>query len=152
MTKTYLMTKTVTAEPMTRLDYNLYRNWTLPEDENGADTGFLIKDVKTGHVSWLPTEEFISNSSGHTGLNFGQAVELAKAGHRIARSGWNGKGMFAYIVPENSYPAVTEAIKGQYQDDLVPYNAYWALKGADQTVSTWAPSGSDSLAEDWMLV
>lgn len=146
------MTKIVTAEPMTRLDYNLYRNWTLPEDENGEDTGYLTKDVKTGHISWLPTEEFNSNSLGNTNLNFGQAVELAKVGYRIARAGWNGKGMFAYIVPENSYPAVTEAIKGHYQDDLVPYNAYWALKGADQTVSTWAPSGSDSLADDWMVV
>ena len=152
MHNTYLMTKSVTAEPMTRLDYVLYRDWKLPDDENGEDEGFLITDTKTGYISWMPEEEFKANSTGSTNLTFGQAIEFAKAGHRIAREGWNGKAMFAYIVPENIYPAVTKAIKGHYEGDLVPYNAYWALKGADQTVSTWAPSGSDSLAEDWMVV
>jgi hypothetical protein len=32
------------------------------------------------------------------GLNFGKAIEAAKAGKRVARAGWNGAGMFAYIV------------------------------------------------------
>ena len=33
-------------------------------------------------------------------LNFGQAIEAAKQGKKVARQGWNGSGMFAYIVPE----------------------------------------------------
>ena len=32
-------------------------------------------------------------------LNFGQAIEAAKQGLKVARTGWNGSGMFAYIVP-----------------------------------------------------
>lgn len=39
-------------------------------------------------------------------LNFGQALEAAKQGKAVARKGWNGAGMFAYIVPANSYPAL----------------------------------------------
>jgi hypothetical protein len=35
---------------------------------------------------------------------------------------------------------------------MVPYRAYWALKTAQNDVAPWAPSGSDSLAEDWELV
>ena len=27
-------------------------------------------------------------------MNFGQAIEAAKAGKRVARLGWNGSGMF----------------------------------------------------------
>ncbi len=84
-------------------------------------------------------------------LNFGQAIEAAKAGKKVARVGWNGSGMFAYIVPAASYPAQTDAAKQTF-GDMVPYRAYWALKTAQNDIATWAPSGSDSLAEDWMIV
>ena len=31
-------------------------------------------------------------------LNFGQAIEALKQGKRIARQGWNGKGMFLFLL------------------------------------------------------
>lgn len=82
---------------------------------------------------------------------FGAAIEAAKLGYKVAREGWNGQGMYAYIVPANSYPAVTEAAKKEF-GEMVPYRAYWALKTAQNDVATWSPSGSDSLAEDWTTV
>jgi hypothetical protein len=86
-------------------------------------------------------------------LNFGQALDALKAGARVARRGWNGKHMFVYLVPANRYPAQTAAAKAFFGEaGMVPYNAYLALKGADDTVSTWAPSGSDALAEDWHVL
>lgn len=86
-------------------------------------------------------------------LTFGEAAEAAKKGKRIARRGWNGQGMFAYIVPAASYPAQTGVAKEHFgEKSLVPYRAYWALKTAQEDVATWAPSGSDSLAEDWMIL
>ena len=85
-------------------------------------------------------------------MNFGYAINAAKEGKKVARIGWNGSGMFAYIIPANSYPAQTEVAKNYFGDDLVPYREYWALKTAQGDVATWAPSGSDSLAEDWMIV
>jgi hypothetical protein len=87
------------------------------------------------------------------GLDFGTALLALKDGKRVARAGWNGKGMFVYLVLANAYPAQTGAAKAHFGEGaLVPYNAYLALKGADNTVSTWAPSGSDALAEDWLIV
>lgn len=87
------------------------------------------------------------------GMNFGSAVAALKAGSKVARAGWNGKGMFVYLVPAASYPVQTGAAKSYFGDgSMVPYNAYLALKGVDDTVSTWAPSGSDALAEDWGIV
>ena len=64
--KRYTMTRTVLARPMTRREYNDFRGWLLPADENGNDAGFLIKDPAGtpnltgygGYVSWLPAEEF----------------------------------------------------------------------------------------------
>lgn len=88
----------------------------------------------------------------NTNLNFGQAIEAAKKGKRVARTGWNGSGMFAYIVPANSYPAQTGVAKEYWGEKLVPYRQYWALKTAQEDVATWSPSGSDSLAEDWVIL
>ena len=86
-------------------------------------------------------------------LNFGQAIEAAKQGKKIARNGWNGNGMFAYIVPAQSYPAQTEIAKNYFGENaMVPYRAYWALKTAQEDIATWAPSGSDTLAEDWIVL
>lgn len=85
--------------------------------------------------------------------SFGEAIELAKRGFKVARTGWNGSGMFAYIVPAASYPAKTGAAKQYFgQDALVPYREYWALKTAQNDIATWSPSGSDSLANDWCIV
>jgi hypothetical protein len=85
-------------------------------------------------------------------MNFGQAIEALKLGSKVAREGWNGTGMFVYLVPANAYPASTEAAKGHFKGELVPYNAYLAIKNVNETVSTWVPSINDVLAEDWNIV
>jgi hypothetical protein len=47
----------------------------------------------------------------------------------VARAGWNGAGMFAYIVPASQYPAITGVAKEYWgEGNFVPYRAYWALK------------------------
>jgi hypothetical protein len=85
-------------------------------------------------------------------LTFGQATFAAKyQGKKVSRLGWNGSGMYAYVVPAQSFPAVTEIAREEF-GEMVPYRAYWALKTAQDDVATWAPSGSDSLAEDWQIV
>ena len=88
-----------------------------------------------------------------TSLKFGQALEAIQAGQRIARTGWNGKGMFVYFVPPASYPVQTGAAKAHFgKGAMVPYNAYMAIKNVDGTVSTWVPSVNDCLASDWGVV
>jgi hypothetical protein len=81
--------------------------------------------------------------------SFAWALMRLTEGAKIARSGWNGSGMFAYLVNAGKYPAVSKAIKGEFPEDLVPYRKYLALKTAQNDVATWAPSGSDALANDW---
>lgn len=107
---------------------------------------------------WL-LEGYLLKQMLHTGtvktdrLTFGEATEALKAGKRIARMGWNGKGMFVYNVPAASYPVQTGAAKAHFgEGSMVPYNAYLALKGVDGTVSTWVPSVTDCLASDWQIV
>ena len=85
-------------------------------------------------------------------LTFGEATEAAKRGLAVAREGWNGSNMFVYIVPAAAYPAQTGVATGYWGENLVPYREYWALKTAQNDVATWAPSGSDTLAEDWLII
>lgn len=63
----YIGTKIVAALAMNRLAYNEYRGWTLPEDENGADEGYLVEYTDggapnhpshAGYISWSPKAQF----------------------------------------------------------------------------------------------
>lgn len=55
--KTYTGTKTLQAEPMTRGDYNEFRGWDLPDDEDGEDQGYRV-EYPDGYVSWSPADQF----------------------------------------------------------------------------------------------
>lgn len=85
-------------------------------------------------------------------INFSAALEELKRGKKVARSGWNGKNQFVYMVAGDKFPAQNKAIKGYFKDDLVPYLPYFALKNAQDTVATWVPSTGDILSEDWYVV
>lgn len=86
-------------------------------------------------------------------VDFGDALRAIKAGKRIRRLGWNGKGMFVYYVPAASYPVQTDAAKKHYGENaMVPYNPYMAIRNVDNTVSTWVPSVNDCLSTDWLIL
>lgn len=85
--------------------------------------------------------------------DFGGALSALRDGKRIARHGWNGKGMFVYLVPPASYAVQTGAAKAHFgEGSMVPYNAYFAIKNVNDTVSTWVPSVNDCLADDWYVL
>ena len=86
-------------------------------------------------------------------LNFGDAIKALKEGKKVARQGWNGKGMFLYYVWADRYPAKTEAAKSiADHDGTVPYGAYIAMKTVDGTVIPWLASQTDMLSEDWIIL
>jgi len=153
-------TKQVLCTAMTRQQYNDYRGWVMPEDETD-DAGYLVEYVDggesnhpnhKGYISWSPSEVFHNAYRGvEYGVSMGDAIVLLKEGHKVARKGWNGKGMFLYYVPENIYPAQTEVAKAAF-GPYVSYRAYIAIKSVDGDVVPWVASQSDLLAEDWVLV
>ncbi len=55
--KKYVGTKVIEASPMTRGDYNNYRGWQIPADENPGDAGYLVK-YSDDYVSWSPAYAF----------------------------------------------------------------------------------------------
>jgi len=59
--KKYECHKVVHAKPMSRGDYNDYRGWQIPEDENPNDEGYLViynKGTEDHYESWSPKHIF----------------------------------------------------------------------------------------------
>lgn len=91
-------------------------------------------------------------------MTFGQALEETKNGKFVARSGWNGKGMYLWLLPEAKVPA--EWCKEPHLKRLAELNGGHMhclpsirMKTADNKVLTgWLASQSDMLADDWQVV
>lgn len=71
-------------------------------------------------------------------MNFGEALEQLKYGYRVARAGWNGKGMWLGLQRPDQRSRMTAP--------------YVFLKTADDNCVPWAPSQTDLMAEDWSKV
>lgn len=65
--KHYVGTKKILATPMTRQEYNDYRGWALPANEDGGEEGMLVEYVDggepndsrhAGYISWSPKDVF----------------------------------------------------------------------------------------------
>jgi len=123
-----------------------------PQDNAMGQPGYAVR-YADGYSSWSPKVSFEDAYRTLDAMSFGHAIEMLKLGQKVARSGWNGKGMFLYLVPPGEYPARTEAAKAYWGDDaLVPYGAYIAMKTAQENVVPWLASQTDVLAEDWQTV
>ena len=86
-------------------------------------------------------------------FNFGGALTALKLGKKVARTGWNGKGMFVYYVPAGAYAPCTPIAETIVNEEgRVEYNPYFAIKNVNGSVSTWVPSVNDCLAEDCYVV
>ena len=89
-------------------------------------------------------------------MNFGQAIEMLKDGKRVARDGWNGKGMF--VVYQKAYPEGIPCNKqtaeawGLNEGDLFRCEPYLQIKMVNGSHAMWVPSINDVLAEDWNLI
>ena len=79
-------------------------------------------------------------------LTFGEALEALKAGKKVARKGWNGKGMYLYLADGK---LLTEEIG----DGSYPFTDTVVMKTADNKYCIgWLASQTDMLAEDWHIV
>jgi hypothetical protein len=84
-------------------------------------------------------------------MDIGAAISAMKHGKKVAREGWNGKGMFVYYVPPGIYDTTTDAAKEEF-GKYVTYEAYVAMKTVKGTVVPWLASQTDILANDWRIV
>lgn len=82
---------------------------------------------------------------------FGWALAAIKNGARVQRAGWNGKGMFLFLVRghDRATPAQPAWTYTDGKQDNYPNASFIAMKTADGKVVPWLASQTDVLAEDW---
>lgn len=158
----FIGTKIICAKPMSRLDYNIFRGWELPTNENGSDEGYLVEYIDggepntkeyRGYVSWSPKVQFENAYKQSGNLSFGDAITYLKLGYKVARAGWNGKGMFLFLVPGSTFKVNRAPLLGIYPEGTeIQYHDHIDMKTADNQVVPWLASQTDMLAEDWCLV
>ena len=86
-------------------------------------------------------------------LDFGDALLLLKLGQKVARIGWNGKGMFVFLVPGSTFKVNRPPLLGIYPEGTeINYRPHIDIKNVDGSIATWVPSITDLMAEDWAIV
>lgn len=119
------------------------------------DPGILLEEIEQ---KWNQQNNYMNKKM----LTFGEAIELLKNGEKVARSGWNGRGMFIYL-EKGSDPTTyskderVEAIRGDLFEQGAAGTATRlpniSMKNSQgNTVRGWLASQTDILAEDWNIV
>jgi hypothetical protein len=86
-------------------------------------------------------------------MDFSDALESIKDGNKVARSGWNGKGMFIFLVPGSTFSVNRHPLLGIYPEGyIVKYHSHIDMKTADDMIVPWLCSQTDMLANDWGIV
>ena len=85
-------------------------------------------------------------------MNFGDALALIKAGKKLQRTGWNGKGLFVFLVPGSTFQVNRPPLLGIYPEGTtIDYRSHIDMRTVDGQIVPWVASQTDVLAEDWQL-
>lgn len=125
---------------------------------------WIIKGVKGEFYPCKPDIFAMTYESVKSeGLSFSKAIAAMKEGHRVARAGWNGKGMWIAISGSKRalMKVVTESFWQKYRkptsEELakdpineLPFVMMWTA--TNEVLSGWLASQTDMLADDWMVL
>lgn len=111
--------------------------------------GFLLNFIQR-HKNQSEEED---DAEENQMLTFGDAIEQLKLGKTVARQGWNGKGMFLFVVKGAT---VTKAIEDCYGDPSKK-GVHTALDAiymhtVQGDLVPWLASQTDVLSVDWQVV
>lgn len=86
-------------------------------------------------------------------MDFGAALVQLKTGRRVTREGWNGMGMFLFLVPGSHFTVNRPPLLGIYPEGTgIDYRPHIDMKTAQGDVVPWVALQSDLLCEDWLVV
>lgn len=135
----YIGTKIIEAEPMSR-------------GQGGkAEDGYKVR-YPDGYESWSPKDVFEEAYRPTDCMSFGLAIEAMKKGKKVARRGWNGKGMFLFLGTgiELHTEADLSCVSDLEGDLTLPTIV---MKTADDKFCVgWLASQTDMLEDDWEVV
>lgn len=145
--KQYIGTKMVQAEPVVKVQGQMYGIGEIVLRHNeDAKYGYRVV-YPDGYVSWSPKEVFEAAYRETNGMNFGLAIEALKLGKKVARSGWNGKGIYLELQVPDEHSKMTLPYIYIVTSGLITDNP-----DAPKGVCPWLASQTDMLADDWYIV
>lgn len=104
-------------------------------------------------------QNLVVTPGAETGLSFDMALIAMKEGHRVARAGWNGRGMWICLgqggvqTAENFWNKHTRAFAESIPERRAEVLPYFIMKTADDKILMgWLASQSDLVATDWEIL
>jgi len=86
-------------------------------------------------------------------FSFSDALIALKDGKKVSRSGWNGKGMFLFLVAGSTFKVNRAPLLGIYPEGTeINYCPHVDMRTADGKIVPWLASQTDLLADDWSIV
>lgn len=81
-------------------------------------------------------------------LSFSEAIDALKKGKKVCRKGWNGKGMYIFLMPDEWVKSIEDNASPNY-----PVEKCLCMKTAKNTIQIgWLASQADMLANDWKIL
>ena len=111
-----------------------------------AERGYKVR-YPDGYMSWSPKNVFEEAYRPCDAMNFGLAIEAMRLGKKVARRGWNGKGIHIELQVPDEYSKMTHPYIFIDTTGLQTNNP-----DAPKDRVPWLASQTDMLAEDWYIV
>ena len=132
--KHYIGTKLIKAEPLEKDGLAGYK--VVYPQPDGSE-----------YTSWSPNDVFEEAYREVNGMSFGLAIEALKKGKKLARSGWNGKGIFIELQVPDKNSKMTSPYIFIDTTGLETTN-----EKAPKSRVPWLASQTDMLADDWQII
>ena len=128
-------------------------------ERDANDDGYVIFYRGGEYVSWCPKKEFDDVSRPCDDMTFGDAIEAMKRGMKVCRKGWNGKGMYLWLLPASEVKKewcrderLIEVMANFGENVVQCLGSIRILTAGKKVLTGWLASQTDMLSEDWMIV
>lgn len=106
----------------------------------------------------LADENNCPELGGEATFSFGEAIKYLKRGLKVARKGWNGKGMYLFLGYDIAFSTGANLKDCVEMVDLEGNSLFYlhdsiCMRTVDKSIVVgWLASQSDVLADDWVFV
>lgn len=152
--KTFIHTRVVQAQPMTRREYCNLRGWGVPENEDPNSDGYLVQDDSCrDYLTWCFKDIFQEYYVAAESLTFGLALELIKKGKIVRRLEWP-IGMNISILIWFKDETKNEPLQTRIDKAILCGDYSLGMKNTPDTnnVELYSVSLQDMFAKDWIEV
>ncbi|MDR0586193.1 MAG: DUF2829 domain-containing protein [Treponema sp.] len=86
-------------------------------------------------------------------MDFGEAIRQCKQGKRIARTGWNGKNQYVFLIPDYTFRREEiPALKDDPREEISFWGCFCIMTTSGKVQMGWLATQSDMQAVDWEVI